>query len=190
MSARLGTNPPPWIEGTPPPKMNHVKRCRRGSRAFRRLLTMSLLLWVCGHVYALTYGLRVHCHVDECEGLELYPHRSTCTKLAAVVTLAETSGPPQTLAPRGLRTRPPQGSVKVWNSITSSSDGTNSPPPVVSFGNIWTSTDSGATWTEDTSRRKHTAMEFHHLIERRYQTRRRCFPGQHLDLHRLGRYVD
>ena len=42
------------------------------------------------------------------------------------------------------------GSTKDWFAITSSSDGTKL-AAVAWNGNIWTSTDSGATWTEDTS---------------------------------------
>ena len=40
-------------------------------------------------------------------------------------------------------------STKDWNAITSSSDGTKLAATVYD-GDIWTSTDSGATWTEDT----------------------------------------
>jgi hypothetical protein len=45
------------------------------------------------------------------------------------------------------------GSTKSWGSITSSSDGAKLAAVVNNAinGNIWTSTDSGATWTEDTS---------------------------------------
>ena len=43
-----------------------------------------------------------------------------------------------------------RASTQNWRSITSSSDGTKL-AAVVYNGNIWTSTDSGETWTEDTS---------------------------------------
>ena len=102
----LGTiqNYPPLDRRGTPPKMNHVARCRPGSRTFRRLFTMFLLLWVCVPVHALTWT-------------------------------EDTASP---------------GSTKGWYSITSSSDGTKL-AAVVYNGNIWTSTDSGATWTENTS---------------------------------------
>merc|ERR1712159_146860 len=91
-------------KGTPP-KMNLVARCRRRSRTLRRLLTMFLLLWACGPVHALTWGVSL------------------------------------------------QGNgLQKWRSITSSSDGTKLAAVVSDTnGNIWTSTDSGATWTENTS---------------------------------------
>src|ERR1700680_2365947 len=41
------------------------------------------------------------------------------------------------------------GAPANWLSITSSSDGTKR-AAVVSGGDIWTSTDSGATWTDQT----------------------------------------
>ena len=46
----LGTiqNVPPLDRRGTSLKMNLVTRCRRGSRAFRRLLTVTLLLWACG----------------------------------------------------------------------------------------------------------------------------------------------
>ena len=44
----------------------------------------------------------------------------------------------------------------------------------------------GATVERGYLRGKHEGMEGHHLIERRYQTRRWCFPRKHLTLHRLG----
>merc|ERR1712159_151808 len=144
----LGTiqnvNSPLDRKGTPP-KMNLVARCRRRSRTLRRLLTMFLLLWACGPVHALTWGVSL-----QGNGLQKWrsiTSSSDGTKLAAVVDNGHIWTSTNSGATWTENTS--TGSAKDWRSITSSSDGTKLAAVVVA-GNIWTSTNSGATWTENT----------------------------------------
>ena len=77
-----------------------------------------------------------------------------------------------------------------WQSITSSSDGTklavvDSGGP--DYGYIWTSTDSGATWT-----RGGNGQYWYSITSSSDGTKLAAVVsgGKHLDLHRLGRHVD
>ena len=90
------------------------------------------------------------------------------------------------------------GIIKHWNQITSSSDGTKLAAtcfddgdnfPDVS-GSIYTSNNSGVTWTEVTSTGIKKSVVWHHLLKRWSQTCCCCLEWKHLDLHRLGSHLD
>ena len=70
----------------------------------------------------------------------------TTTTTEAPTTTSTTTEAPTTTSTWEVTSAP----TKKWYGITSSADGTKLAAAVIG-GNIWTSNDSGATWTEDTS---------------------------------------